>query len=308
MKRRRVIALAFAALVGLCVSTPGPARPSPQASASLSGTVTYVYDGDTVKVRLDSGEETRVRLIGVDSPEYDAPQESARLSAFLARRFATSRLNLKPVRLTLDKDKTDVYGRLLAYVWTENGALFNEVLVREGYACAYLKYPFDESFRKRFEDAEAEARREQKGLWRKEPFPIVAAAEAGRSLGEVVTVRFRCARAFDRSRLRILVAADGDFEAVVPLNVLATFPGSLEFENRSLEVTGLVEEFRGRPQIMIGLPAQVRVAESRLTAVRSLDYKSISGCALSMTFRPTLLFGPGRHGSLLIGSWSPAHV
>jgi micrococcal nuclease len=231
--------------------------------------VTYVYDGDTVKVHLDSGEERRVRLIGVDAPEYNAPQESARLSAFLARRFTYSKLYQRPVRLTLDQQETDVYGRLLAYVWTDDRTLFNEVLVGEGYAYAYLKYPFDEAFRKRFQDAEAKARDEEKGLWRKEPYPIVGAAEAGRSLGRVVTVRFRCVRAFDRSRYRILAAAEGGFEAVVPLDVLTTFPGSLEFENRALDVTGLVEEFRGRPQIMIGLPTQVRVADFRLTAVES---------------------------------------
>ena len=59
--------------------------------------------------------------------------------------------------------------------------------------------------------------------------------------------------------------AEGDFEAVVPLDVLRTFPGSLEFENRAVEVTGLVEEYRGRPQIMIGLPAQVKVSDSYQT-------------------------------------------
>jgi len=269
MRRSPAIALAFAVLCGLWFSTPSGGAQTPQPAGSLAGTVTYVYDGDTVKVRLDSGEERRVRLIGVDAPEYNAPQESVRLSAFLARRFAYSRLYQKPVRLTLDQQKTDVYGRLLAYIWTDDRTLFNEVLAGEGYARAYLKYPFDEAFKKRFEAAEAEARRQEKGLWRKDPYPVVTAAEAGRSMGRVVTVRFRCIRAFDRSRYRILVPAEGDFEAVVPLDVLATFPGSLEFENRVVEVTGLVEEFRGRPQIMIGLPAQVKVADTRLTAAGS---------------------------------------
>jgi micrococcal nuclease len=269
MKRSRLVAGAFAVLCALHFSTLCQGAQAPQPADSLAGTVTHVYDGDTVKVRLDSGEERRVRLIGIDAPEYDAPQESSRLSAFLARRFAYSKLYQKPVRLTLDKEKTDAYGRLLAYVWTDDRTLFNEVLVTEGYAYAYLKYPFDEAYKKRFQAAEAEARREEKGLWRKGPYPVVAAAEAAHSLGRVVTVTFRCVRAFDRSRYRILVPAEGDFEAVVPLDVLSTFPGALEFENRAVEVTGLVEEFRGRPQIMIGLPAQVKVSDFRLTAAES---------------------------------------
>jgi micrococcal nuclease len=269
MKRRQGTALALAVLCGLCFSAAASPRLTPQPAESLAGTVTYVYDGDTVKLRLVSGEEKRVRLIGVDAPEYDAPQEGARLSAFLARRFVYSKLYQKPVRLTLDKEKNDVYGRLLAYVWTDDRTLFNEVLVAEGYAYAYLKYPFDEAFRKRFQEAEAKARGEEKGLWRKGPYAVVAAAEAASSVGRVVTVTFRCVRAFDRSRYRILVPAAGDFEAVVPLDVLATFPGSLEFENRAVEVTGLVEEYRGRPQIVIGLPAQVKVSDIRLTAAES---------------------------------------
>jgi len=270
MKRRSSsITLGLAVLFALWLLPPAAARQSPQPVDSLAGTVTYIYDGDTVKVRLDSGQEKRVRLIGVDAPEYDAPEESARLSAFLARRFAYSKLYQKAVRLTLDKEKTDAYGRLLAYVWTDDRTMFNETLVKEGYARAYLKYPFDESCQKRLQAAEAEARRTEKGLWRTKPYPVIDGREAGRSLGEVVTVRFRCVRSFERSRFRVLVPAEGEFEVVVPLDVLTTFPGSLDFENKSLEVTGLVEEFKGRPQIMIGVPAQVRVADFRLTPGQS---------------------------------------
>ncbi len=36
--------------------------------------------------------------------------------------------------LEFDAEKTDRYGRLLAYVWTPGGTLFNEFLVEQGYA------------------------------------------------------------------------------------------------------------------------------------------------------------------------------
>jgi micrococcal nuclease len=263
MKRRSlVIALGFAVLCGLCFSTAAPGRQTPQPAGSLAGTVTYVYDGDTVKIRLDSGEETKVRLIGVDAPEYDAPQESARLSAFLARRFAYSRLYQKPVRLTLDEQKTDVYGRLLAYIWTDDRTMFNEILIREGYASAYLKFPFDEAIEKRLREAEAEARRAERGLWRVKPWPVVGPADARGRLGQVVTVRFHCVRCFKRGQFRVLAPDEGEFEAVIPTDVMVALPGSLDFERRVLEVTGLIEEFKARPQIMIGLPLQVKIVGS----------------------------------------------
>jgi len=251
------LALAFVFSIGAA----GFSRPAPQDPAALTGLVTYVYDGDTIRVRLDTGGEKKVRLIGVDAPEFDDPQESARLSAFLARRFAYSKLNQKLVRLTMDKDKEDAYGRLLAYVWTDGTAMFNEVLVREGFARAYLKYPFDEATKARITAAEAEARRAERGLWAVQPRPVVGAGEASRRVGQVVTVRFRCVRTFDRARFRVLVPAEGEFEAVVPIDVLASFPGSLDFENKTMEVTGLIEEYRGRPQIVIGLPVQVKVVD-----------------------------------------------
>jgi micrococcal nuclease len=237
---------------------PGLYGQAVRSSGELSGTVTYVYDGDTIKVRLESGKEKRVRLIGVDSPELNDPQEPSRLLAFLARRFVSWKLNQQPVRLTRDKEEADAYGRLLAFVWTNDRTMFNETLVREGYARAYLKYPFDEAVKTRLREAEAEARRAGRGLWRERPWDVVGAGEAGRRRGEVVTVRFLCARMFERGRFMVLVPSEGDFEAVAPRGVLTTFPGSIDFEKRTVEVTGLVEEFKGRPQIVIGLAAQVK--------------------------------------------------
>jgi micrococcal nuclease len=262
MKRTKIVpALALACLLFPRCIRPGAVPPSPPEPESLTATVGYVYDGDTIKVRLDSGEEKSVRLIGVDSPELDDVHESVRLSAFLAQRFVHSRLYLRTVRLTRDRETTDAFGRLLAYVWTD-GTMFNGTLLREGYAKAYLKYPFDASLMRAFREAEAEARFAEKGLWRKSPVPVIGAAEARERLGQVVTVRYRCARAFNRGRFHVLAPAEGvEFEAVVARDVLSSFPGALDFAGRMLEITGFVEEFAGRPQIMIGVPLQLRAAD-----------------------------------------------
>jgi len=263
-KTRAVLSLALllAAFSAGRVAAPAVAAPrEAQSSDTLTGTVVFVYDGDTIKVRLDSGGEKKVRLIGVDAPESDDPRESVRLSAFLARRFAASKLYQKPVRLVRDKEKQDVYGRLLAFVWTGEGTMFNETLVREGYASAYLKFPFDEAVKKRLGQAEAEARREKRGQWRVAPWPVVGPADGRRRLGEIVSVRFRCVRTFERARFLVLVPDAGEFEAVIPRDVLVALPGPLDFEGRTLEVTGLVEEFKGRPQIMIGVPPQIKISD-----------------------------------------------
>jgi micrococcal nuclease len=257
---RRAIPPAFFLAVLLAAASllrPSPGRAVP-AQETLRGTVITVYDGDTVKVRLAGRTDERVRLIGVDSPELDDARERVRLMAFLAKRFAFSRLFQSQVELLPGPEKRDAYGRLLAFVRMADGELFNVTLVREGYAFAYLKFPFDETWKKEIKAAEAEARQAGKGLWGREPYPVIAAAEAGRHVGEILTVRFRCLRSPRRGGVRLLEADGAAFAAAVPFDVFRSLPGPLDFDGRMLEATGLVEMYKERPQIMIGVPVQLK--------------------------------------------------
>ncbi len=190
MRGIRLVRSAFLALVIAAAILIPVSSSSAPAEEPLRGTVNVVYDGDTVRVRLAGQKDERVRLIGVDSPELDDAREQVRLMAFLAKRFTFTRLFQSTVDLLPGPQERDVYGRLLAYIRTADGEMFNETLVREGYAHAYLKFPFDETWKARLKDAEGDARRSGKGLWRETPYPVIGAPEAGRHLGEILTVRF----------------------------------------------------------------------------------------------------------------------
>lgn len=264
MRARRVAptALAAFALLAAAFLLPLPA-PHAQPGEARKATVTSVYDGDTVRVRLDGGGSESVRLIGVDSQELDDAREQVRLMAFLAKRYAFSRLYRSRVELLPGPDARDAYGRLLAFVRLPDGELFNLTLVREGYAFAYLKFPFDEELRRALKAAETEARQAGRGLWGREPYPVIAAADAGRRVGDILTVRFRCLRSYRRGGYRILEAEGAAFDAVVPFEVFRALPGSLDLEGRPLEVTGFIELYNGRPQIMIGVPAQLGRADRK---------------------------------------------
>lgn len=127
--------------------------------------VTRVADGDTIAVR--QGDRTiTIRLIGVDAPELgdrrrpDAPPQAfAREATDWLRR----QLDGREVRLEYDRERTDRYGRTLAYVFLPDGTFINRELVRQGYARAYTRFPF--KFREQFVADEAAAQRAKRGMW-----------------------------------------------------------------------------------------------------------------------------------------------
>lgn len=236
--------------------TAGPVRQSPFPE---SGTVVRVADGDTVTVRFSDGVERRVRLIGVDSPEMADPREEVAWRAFLSRRFVFHHLYRRTVRLGYDFSPLDEHGRVLAYVWTVRDELFNELIIRRGFALPFLKYPFRKDFQKRFRSAGAAARKEGLGFWRAEDPEEIPVSELRAHFGEIVAVRFLCAQALKTRSFLVLRAAGSDFEALIPRDRTALFPGAESWAGREVRLAGLAEEFAGRPQIIISFPRQLRL-------------------------------------------------
>ena len=103
-------------------------------------TVTYVYDGDTIAV-LMNGQEVKVRFIGVDTPESVHRNESLNSpEGKESSNFTKELLEGKQVYLEYDVDKEDDYGRILAYVYTEDKVMVNALLLEKGYAkCMSIK-------------------------------------------------------------------------------------------------------------------------------------------------------------------------
>src|SRR5215203_7217671 len=118
-------------------------------------TVERVVDGDTIELNLAVDGADRVRLIGVDTPETNDPEGGEQPLAAQAREFTTRELEGEEVDLEFDEDRTDRFGRLLAYVY-KDGEMYNETLLREGFAQVYTVQPNDK-YLDVFEDAQAEA-------------------------------------------------------------------------------------------------------------------------------------------------------
>ena len=121
--------------------------------------VVRVIDGDTIEI--EGGE--KVRYIGINTPESKDPRKEVECYAKEAESKNRDLVEGKKVVLEKDISETDRYGRLLRYVYLD-GVMINELLVREGYAQA-SSYPPDVKYQDRFNEAEKQARAEQKGLW-----------------------------------------------------------------------------------------------------------------------------------------------
>jgi len=223
--------------------------------------VIRVLDGDTIEVRLEDGAEKKVRLIGIDAPEMDDGRETVLFFAHMAKRFAFHHLYEKGVGLAYDRERTDDYGRTLAYVVMGNGTLFNELIIKQGFAHAFTKYPYRDDLKDRFRRAERYARRYKKGLWRKKPWPVVDASGARSQLGSVATVEFVCRDVVESGRY-LYIRSEADFEVFIQ----EPFPVPIEelraLSGRSVAVTGFVEEFRGRVQVVWTLSAQLTAGTS----------------------------------------------
>jgi micrococcal nuclease len=141
--------------------SPEPEEPDSRERESQA-VVVRVVDGDTIEVRF-RGRTLDVRLIGVDTPETVAPGEPVECYGPAASRFTEQSLEGERVRLEFDVERTDRFGRTLAYVWLGD-ELFNETLVARGFA-QVSTFPPNVKYVDQFVDAERDARRAERGLW-----------------------------------------------------------------------------------------------------------------------------------------------
>lgn len=119
--------------------------------------VLRIIDGDTFEI--STGE--KIRLIGINAPEMK-DKYGVESKKYLINLIENKDVILKTDPLTNDKD---IYGRLLRYVHYGNDDV-NKRIIRDGFAIAYLKYPFER--KDEYSKAELLAKSDKVGIWRTE--------------------------------------------------------------------------------------------------------------------------------------------
>ena len=170
----------------------------------------------------------RVRLIGVDTPETVHPGRPVEFFGREASAFTKRLLEGRRVRLEYDRERTDRYGRTLAYVHLADGTFANAEIIRRGYGHAYTRFPFRHL--DRFRRLEREARSAGRGLWNPAVSPPRAAAAGSPSGAAAARIpwddngngRVTCAEArrhgiapVPRSHPAYAYMRDGDGDGVV---------------------------------------------------------------------------------------------
>ena len=132
-----------------------------------------VIDGDTLEIH-----STRIRIFGIDAPESDQLCRNEQSSHYRCGQKASNALldltNRRPVRcIEVDRDR---YQRTVA-VCTVSGTDIADWLVRNGLTLDWPRYS-----KGRYADAQAEAKREERGIWSgsfKEPWNYRACRRSG---------------------------------------------------------------------------------------------------------------------------------
>lgn len=145
------------------------------ATEYVSAEIVYVIDGDTIIVLMD-GREEKVRMIGIDAPEsVSATEEENTVYGEMSSEYTKANLQQgMKIYLTFDQERTDIYGRTLAYIWldkdfTDMNNLYQNQMVSAGYAIA-VKYEPNILYWQVLEASMLEAITNKSGLWNEEPF------------------------------------------------------------------------------------------------------------------------------------------
>ena len=164
IKRLKNTAIALMALAIFAVILVGNTKSDIQ-TAKEFGQINFVYDGDTFRVRTDSGELKTLRIIGADSPEIQSQYRDEQCFGKEASKFALENFQGKRVELIKDSitpDK-DEYDRHLRYLKLETGEYISEILIKNGYAKVYQGANFEN--KEFFIELENQARQSNLGLW-----------------------------------------------------------------------------------------------------------------------------------------------
>ena len=131
--------------------------------------VIKVFDGDTLE--LEDGN--KVRLLGINTPELPRRGKPGQAGGEAAHQALSNMIlhSQGQVFIRFDRERKDHFGRVLAYLYDQDGLFMNAELLRLGHAHTNFKIP-RLTREMLLLDAEREAIRHKRGIWRLDQFQV----------------------------------------------------------------------------------------------------------------------------------------
>ena len=239
--------------------------PANAAESGQTVPVLQVYDGDTIQVRID-GEEERVRLIGVDTPEAPRDDRQGHPGYEEATKMARELIGEGPVTLVEDPQSRNrgYYDRLLRHVVVGDGRYLSDALIESGLGFALVRYPHSRIAR--VVSLEEKARANGRGLWSPDRVEQVSWRVAPERVGDVVTVQGKIVNTHNTGKICFLNFHENYRDNITAVIFRPSFglfqePPEHYYEGQNVKVLGRVTEYRGRPQIRVRAPDQITIVD-----------------------------------------------
>jgi endonuclease YncB( thermonuclease family) len=259
--RARYPAAATALVVAVALSScaaPGDAGVCGTDRSDERVVSAQVFDGDTLA--LTDGR--KVRLLGIDTPEIgrdDRPSEPfAEDAKALLDGLAGPGADL---RLRLDVERFDRFGRTLAHVFRDDGGNVQARLLEAGFATT-LVVPPNQWSADCYAGLETEARRQHLGIWALPRYQPVPAEDLPASARGFRLITGRVQRVGE-SRGNLWLNLARHVAIRIPKDDLVYF-GDLDprrLMGRRLEVRGWIQERRGELRITLRHPAALKLLD-----------------------------------------------
>lgn len=96
--------------------------------------------------------------------------------------------------------------------------------------------------------------------------PVYSVSEAGLHVGEYATVRGEVSAVFESKKGNYFLNMGGQyphqlFSAVIFSSESSSFTDIEGFEGKTVEVTGKIKSYQGKPEIILDKPSQIRVVK-----------------------------------------------
>ena len=231
-----------------------------------STVIKRVIDGDTVK----TVDDKTIRILGVDTPEINWDENTADYYGYKARDFTKEQLLNEKVYLEYDTEKSDDYGRTLAYIYLNDGQLFNNQLLENGYAHLMIVKP-NNKYEKKFKKTAKKAREKKVGIWNRlnqleEKIPMISWEKAEKYYGEEVIVKGEIVNTHKSEEVTYLNFAENYWEILTivifndDLNKFDYNPANF-LKGKQIKVVGKVKKYEGSAEIVVENPTSILISK-----------------------------------------------